>query len=391
MKRCGTPRFRLAAILAAMTLACGTLPLRAWAETDPSACLSAGGEAAVTACRRDLRDDPDNVASRLALSEALMALKRYGEAIDTLKQGLTRDPGDETLKKKLAVAQSYLQEQQWIEKRQKRKRSVSRLKNVDTRIRLSLIRCTVLRGDAALAACNDGLKLAPNNSDLLTGRGNIRLDRDRIVKAMEDFKAALAADPENRDAADGLGLARAKRKIKVTQCMQIDGRDGLTACDAALLKGAPDAFSIQKRRAELLHTMGRDKEALAAYRAAARLRPQDQPVRRALTALLQPAQKPAPPHRAAGGESVAEPVGPAGGKAPPETGKVGAAAKPKPSRGTVAAGHKPPAAASAGKHHPMMRAKNAAPKAPPKAHLPAIDAGQTRRYSNAPEAPGITH
>lgn len=385
MRRCSHPGFRLAAILAGMMLLCGMFFSPAWAQTDTSACLSAGGEQAVTACRQDLRDDPDNVAYRSALSDALMMLKRYGEAVNVLKQGLARIPGNETLKKKLAVAESYLQEQQWIEKRQKRKRSVSRLKNVDTRIRLSLIRCTVLRGDAALAACNDGLKLDPNNSDLLTGRGNVWLDRDRIVNAMKDFKAALAADPENQDAADSLELARDKRKIKVTQCMQFDGREGLAACDAALLKGAPDEFTIQKRRAELLHALDREKEALAAYRVAARLHPHDQQVRKALAALMPPAEKPAPPRPSA------KPVRSAAGKAPAKTGNVMATIKPKPSRRTEAVGHERPAGASGRKDHPVTGAKKSTPNTQPTTAAPAIEVSQAKRYSNAPDSPGVTH
>ncbi|MBR9985684.1 MAG: hypothetical protein KFF68_07235, partial [Desulfosarcina sp.] len=51
------------------------------------------------------------------------------------------------------IAESYLDEQQYIEKQQKSTAASSRSKNQDTQIRPSIIRCEKLKGDAALAAC----------------------------------------------------------------------------------------------------------------------------------------------------------------------------------------------------------------------------------------------
>jgi tetratricopeptide (TPR) repeat protein len=391
MNLCGNSIFRLAAILIGAAFVFGASLISERAQADTSACLSAGGEAAVTACRRDLHSDPDNVTVRLALTDALMALKRYGEAVTVLRQGVDRLPGNEALKKKLTLAQSYREEQQWIEKRQKRKGSVSRFKNSDTRIRLSLIRCTILKGEAAMTACNQGLSLDPHNSDLLTGRGNVWLDKDQIVNAMVDFRAALAADPQNRDAADSLRLAQAKRKIKVTECMQLDGREGLGACDAALQRGASDEFVIQKRRAELLHAMDREKEALAAYRIAARLHPQDEQVRQALAALTPPAEKTATSQPAGPVAAIAGPSRSATAKTPPKPVRIRPAAKPNPPIETAGIGHEPPASASAKKEGLASSEKKTAAAAGATSPPPSIDVGQARRYSNAPEMPGVTH
>jgi tetratricopeptide (TPR) repeat protein len=385
---------RMAAILIGAVLVCSASVAVGWADPASSACLSGSGEAAVTACRQELRHDPDNVASRLALSDALMALEKYQEAVAVLREGAMRDPGDEAIKKKLTLAQSYLEEQQWIEKRNQRKQSMNLTKNADTRTRLSLIRCTTLKGEAALTACNEGLAVAPHNADLLTGRGNVWLGKDRIVDAIADFKAALAADPGNRDAADGLRLAGVKRKIKVTQCLQFDDRDGLAACDAALEKGAPDAFAIQKRRAELLHAMHREKEAIAAYRTAARLHPKDTEVKNALAALTAPAEIPTPPKAAGRKASITKPSRSSTPTAPKKSGKISStkpAAAPKPSLKTAAndSGH-----ATAASDRDDQLVQGVKPSvAETVSHPPPskIEVSQVHRFSNAPEAPGITH
>ena len=240
----------------------------AWTAEDAPSCLSATGEAALAPCRRELLRDPGNLEIRFALSDALMGLRRYADAVAVLQQGLENFPGDDTIKKKLILAESYLDEQQYIEKQKKSAAAASRSKKQDTQIRLSIIRCEKLRGDAAMAACNDGLAVIPGHPELLTGRGNVWLEMDRFGNAIRDYEAALAAGPKNRMATKNLRLAQTKREVKVAQCLQAGGPDGLKACDAALMKGASDEFAVQKQRAGLLQAMGREKEAIEAYRVA---------------------------------------------------------------------------------------------------------------------------
>ena len=276
---------RMAAMAMAALLVWAIPSTVAWSAEDAASCLSATGEAAVAPCRRELLRDPGNVEIRFALSDALMGLRRYADAVAVLREGLENFPGDDAIKKKLILAESYLDEQQYIEKQQKSTAAASRSKNQDTQIRLSIIRCEKLKGDAAMAACNEGLTVNPDHPDLLTGRGNVWLEMDRFGKAIRDYEAALAADPKNREATKNLRLAQTKRDVKVAQCLQAGGPDGLKACDAALLEGASDEFDVQKRRAGLLQAMGREKEAIEAYRVAAGLNPDDSQIKQSLAAL----------------------------------------------------------------------------------------------------------
>jgi len=208
-------------------------------------CLSAGGEAAVKACRIELREDPGNRNIRLALSDAYMSLRRYEEAVAVLREGFEHAPGDDAIKRQLSLAESYLEEKQWIEKQERQRAASKPGASTDTQTRLSVIRCNKLKGQAAISACNDGLKHAPDNPDLLSGRGSAWLALDQYGKAIADFQASLAAAPGNREATKKLRLAQTKREIKVSQCLQGAGQKALDACNATLLIGAADEFTIR--------------------------------------------------------------------------------------------------------------------------------------------------
>ena len=431
---------QMAVIVMMAALVC-TIPARvAWTAKDAPSCLSATGEAAVTPCRRELLRDPGNVEIRFALSDAFMATRRYEDAVAVLREGLERFPGNGEIKKKLILAESYVEEQQWIEKQQKSTSASSRSKKQNTQIRLSIIRCKKLKGDAAMTACNEGLRVDPDHPELLTGRGNAWLEMDRIGNAVLDFEAAIAADPKRRDAHKSLRFARTKRDVKVSQCLQTDGLNGLNACDAALLKGASDEFSIQKRRARLLHTMGREKEAMAAYRVAARLNPADIQTKQALAALTprtekpttRQAQKPAPIATKPTGSSAVKSLPPAAKKLPAKPAapvappiKVAAAKPIAPAAPPIKVAAAKPAApvappikvavakpiaptapsikAATAKSEPPVESSTAKTVHSPEVNKPVqkttqpstplkIAASQPRRrYSNAPEVPGITH
>ncbi len=319
------------------------------------ACLTATGKAAVTACRRELLQKPNNMEIRLALSDAHMALKQYGDAVAALRQGVELFPGDETIKKKLILAESFLKEQQWIEKQKEKTSATAKTKKAEIQLRLSIIRCSKLKGDSALAACNAGLKIAPNHPELLKGRGDVWLEQERFANAIRDYTSVLNKEPDNRQALKSLRLAQTKRAIKVTQCLKTDGPMGLKACDNALLRGATDEAKIQKRRAQLLAAMGKKKEAIKAYQAVAKLNPDDKQITLALTSLAQV-------------------------KIPKKT-KKQPPAKEKPATSIIR------------QTSPSTETKSVASQKARKMIVLQKEtaASQPRRFSNAVEIPGITH
>ena len=360
-------------------------------------CLSASGEAAVTACRAALRETPGDLQVRLALGDAYMSLRRYAEAVVVLREAFEYAPGDDTVKRRLALAESYLEEQRWIEEREQSASASQATGKSDAKIRLSIIRCNKLQGEGALNACNEGLQLSPGNQDLLVGRGNAWLALDQPAKAAADYQAALDAAPGDRNAAKQLRLASTKRKIKAAQCLQGDGPQALEACNAALLTGADDEFAIRKQQARLLHGLEREDEALRAYQAAARLNPADGEVKRALAA-WSPEPRPAPPTPPS--EAVGEPQQ----ATPPAAARQQPAVK-KPVPLKPVATTPPPAKEKPQETQPKsdpVPTKMAAAAVAPRPANPEPDrqlespvaapaTASPRRFSNRPSQPGITH
>ena len=376
-----------------MVVIAWSMPLRMVLPAEE--CLSASGEAAVKACRVALRDSPGAINLRLALSDAYMSLRRYEEAVAVLREAFDYAPGDDTIKRQLALAESYLEEQRWIEKREQSADASQPAGKTGTKIRLSIIRCNKLQGEDAVAACNEGLQLSPGNADLLMGRGNAWLSMNQPGKAAADFRAALAAAPGDREAAKQLRLASTKRKIMVAQCLQGTGQPALNACTAAFLVGADDEFSIRKQQAQLLHGLEREDEALRAYQAAASLNPADPEVKQALAAW-----SPEPRPAVASPTITAVPE-PKQSIQPAADHKQPAVAKPVPLKPAVTV-------ASPSKSEPKETLPKPDPIPPKKASAktvaqaakrdrqltPAVVAPATvplRRFSNRPSQPGITH
>lgn len=388
----------------------GTTAMLVWVFTLSAAmsapkCLSESGQAAVEACQAELRQNADNTDVRIALSEAFISLKQYEAAVAVLRQGFEHFPGDERIKKKLLLAESFLEEQQWIEKQQKDVHAASPSKKKETQTRLNTIRCRKLKGEAALAACNKGLSMAPENGDLLTGRGMVWLAMGESGRALLDFKAALAANPKHRDAAKSLRLAQTKRKVTVAQCINTDGPEGLKACNLALAKGASDEPDIQKRIAVLFQTMGKKKEAIKAYQAAVSLNPADEQSVQAL-AKLQPKKKKAPtrPAKKAAQKQTPKAIISAGIQPPSVEIEAPVKAMDRDSLPSEPKSTKPKIPAQSAEIKPDLPAKAAttrvaaSPKIqkakpaqtePPQFKEPKIV--QPGRYSNKPEMAGITH
>lgn len=260
-------------------------------ETLPS-CLSARGEAAVVACQRELRLEPYNLDIRFALSDALIGLRRHEEAVEVLKEALARAPGSERIKKKLSLAESYLEEQLWIEKRraqQETSSSPAAPQKLDTQTKLNIIRCTKLKGDTALRACNTVLKALPDDPKLYRSKADALMTMDRVAEAIMAYQESLRLAPADDETSKKLSAAQARRGAIATECQRLTGSAALRACDAALLEGAKDEYAIQRHRGDLLLGMKRTAEAEEAYRSALDLRPDDLEIKKKLDSLTKPA------------------------------------------------------------------------------------------------------
>jgi tetratricopeptide (TPR) repeat protein len=259
-------------------------------EVLPS-CLSASGEAAVIACRRELNLAPNDLDIRFALSDALIGLKRHREAVAVLKEALEQSPGSNRIKNKLSLAESYLEEQSWIEKRRAQQATPSGAtvsKKPDTETKLNIIRCTKLKGDSALKACAAALAVLPNDPSLRRSKADALMEMNKVVEAILAYQESLRLDPHDAEISKKLSAAQSKRKAFVAECQRLAGSAALRACNAALLEGATDEFDIHRRRGDLLLEKKRKAEAQKAYQRALELRPDDLAVKKKLNSLSEP-------------------------------------------------------------------------------------------------------
>ena len=255
------------------------MPVILYADID--ACLSATGDEAVIACKKELGISPGNIDVRFAMCDALIGLNRYEDAVIILEDGLKRFPGNAALERKLAVARSYVSERAFISK-----------ENPDIKVnalaRRNAIRCSALKGAAALDACSAALKDNPTDPNLYKARGNALLGMNRHVESILAYRKTLQLNPGDKEAAAKLKIAEGKRQNLVTKCETQQGASALAACDAALLQGAPDQFKIQRRQGDLLLSMKRTPEAIQAYRKALAIDPGNKVLSKKISTLTAP-------------------------------------------------------------------------------------------------------
>ncbi len=151
----------------------------------------------------------------------------------------------------------------------------------DARLSRASQRCAQL---AELISCDEALALAPQDAAALTAEADALVVQQRPGEAIGVYRRALRLAPQQAVVSAKITAAEAQRRTRLKTCMTQGGEVGRHACDAAWLPGTPDEANLFKRRGFLLR--GEDPlAALDAYMAAARLRPRDRDVARALIGL----------------------------------------------------------------------------------------------------------
>jgi len=222
---------------------------------------------------------------RIALANALMADRRYEEAVEVLATGVELAPGNAQFKERLKLAESYVKEQKWIQRQSGQSGATGQ---PSAQFRKTVIRCTRLKGESALSACDTALGERPEDTRLLAARGDALFDLGRYGEAVSSYRQALNLEPGDASVTGQLNRAEVQRLKAVDDCRTLDGDDGLGACNAALLEGAGDEFTVRVRQGELLLAGGREDEALQAYRAARKLDPRNAQVQQAIETLTTP-------------------------------------------------------------------------------------------------------
>jgi tetratricopeptide (TPR) repeat protein len=230
----------------------------------------------IGAARAALDREPEALEPRLALAAALRDQGCYAAAVHVLEEGEALHGRNEEYQARLRTARSNVSEQQYIEGLGRAEEAAKAQRN--------LLRCTQL---SDLTACDEALKERPNDPQILAAQGDALMKAGRPAEAAVVYRRAAVIEPANSALAARIATAEEQRARLAAECSTGSGAAAVQACDAALIRGAADEFSIQRRKGLLLQSMGESSRALDAYIAADAVKSGDRSVALAIVSLTE--------------------------------------------------------------------------------------------------------
>jgi tetratricopeptide (TPR) repeat protein len=239
-----------------------------------NAACAAASAPAVTAATAALKSTPASLEARFHLADALVEANCFDDAVHTLEEGQPLHPGNGALLAKLRTVRSMVNEQGYFAGLEQAE--------VGARVSRNLLRCSRL-GD--LAACDEAVKLKPNDADVLIAKGDAQLVAGKAADAEQTYKRAAQLAPDNAKAASQLAAAHAQRQTALASCQGGSDDAALASCQSALLRGADDEFTVNTRLAQIYQQRNQPGPALNSYIAANALKRGDRNVALGIVAL----------------------------------------------------------------------------------------------------------
>jgi tetratricopeptide (TPR) repeat protein len=208
------------------------------AQADGSLCQAGG--ARVTSARSALAAAPASLPARFELADALIEASCYHDAVHTLEDGKSIHPRSAELTAKLRTTRSLVSEQDYFEGKEQAELAAKLSRN--------LLRCTRL---ADIEACDEALKIKPDEVQLLVGKGDALLKASRPGEAEAVYRNARRIAPDDARIATQIAAARTQRQPLIDHCRKGNDDGALQSCQSALSSGAEDEREILARMASL--------------------------------------------------------------------------------------------------------------------------------------------
>ena len=258
---------------AALLLAVAAAAAPARAHDDGPACAGAPTPA-IVAARAALARTPSALDTRFALADALVESNCYEAAVHALEEGEALHPGNSSLQAKLRTTRSMVSEQGYFAGLEQAE--------VAARVSRNLLRCSRL-GD--LTACDEALKLKPDDVEILVAKGDAQLKASKPADAEQTYLRAKQLAPENARVGAQLAAAHTQRVAALASCQTGSDDAALAACQSALLRGAADEFAVHTRLGQIYQQRNQPAPALTSYIAANNLKRGDRNVALGIVAL----------------------------------------------------------------------------------------------------------
>jgi tetratricopeptide (TPR) repeat protein len=223
---------------------------------------------------------PEQLEPRFRLVDALLEASCYDAAVHVLEEGERYHPRSTELQSRLRTTRSLQTEQTYFEGLEHAE--------IAARTQRNKLRCARL-GD--IAACDEALKLQPDDGQALIGKADALMRNDRPAEAVSIYRRVAELGFDSQATQSKLATATARRQVLSADCQSGSGAHALQACRAALLAGAEDEFLIRKRNGILLQAANQPADSLDEFIAASALRRDDKSVAQAIVALTTSTQR----------------------------------------------------------------------------------------------------
>jgi tetratricopeptide (TPR) repeat protein len=263
------------ALAVVLCLLAGTGVAFAHEQGKEGACAASAQQPAIVSARESLQRTPDALKVRLGLTDLLIDVGCYDEAVHVLEDGAKIHAGNQELQTRLRTARSFINERQFFDGLDKAE--------LEAKLSRNVLRCTRF-GD--VEACDQALAIKPDNVVVLIARGDALVQSQRPLEALDAYRRATTLDPSNAELAAKVNAAQTLRRTVEQRCMSADGDTALGACQSILAKGAANEFDLLRRIGVLQQSANQPAKALDTYIVANSLRRGDKAVALAIVALV---------------------------------------------------------------------------------------------------------
>ena len=251
------------------------LAIAGTARADGGAPCRGADSEQVMAARAALASAPESLPARFKLADSLIEANCFHDAVHTLEDGKTIHPRSTDLQAKLRNMRSLVNEQDYFEGKEQAELAAKLSRNQ--------LRCTKL-GD--VAACDEALRLKPDDVEILLGKGDALLktsrpaDAERCIAAHSNAPRMMRASRRNsrrRKLSGSRSLSAARRALTTRRCRPVRApcRKALRTSSRCIRASRCCIGSVQLA------------PALTSYIAAHQLRPGDRGVALGLVALTE--------------------------------------------------------------------------------------------------------
>ena len=221
-----------------------------------------------------LNRSPNELEAQLGLVDALIDQGCYKEAVPILEAGLAQRPRSGELQSRMRAVRSMLSEEHFFEGLGTAQETA--------KLQHALLRCTKAFD---LSACDEALRSKPDDAQVIVAKGDALTHEGKPAEAISVYQRAEGLLPSDEGVKSKRAAAETQRATLISQCQGGADAAAADACQAALLPGSPDEFTLLRRRGILLQSIDQPEQALDAFIAANVLEQDDKSVALAIVAL----------------------------------------------------------------------------------------------------------